>query len=44
MSGAFDALVKLLEQRLSRQEASLAETKAQLESAKAAAAIAAKRP
>ncbi|WNK12993.1 MAG: hypothetical protein [Microvirus sp.] len=36
---AFDALIRMLEQRLLRQETGVAETKAQLEAAKAASAI-----
>lgn len=37
---AFDNLIRMLEQRLVRQEAGVAETKAQLEAAKAAVQLA----
>ncbi|WNK12527.1 MAG: hypothetical protein [Microvirus sp.] len=41
---AFDNLIRMLEQRLVRQESGVAETKAQLEAARAAVSIAAKKP
>ncbi|WNK12495.1 MAG: hypothetical protein [Microvirus sp.] len=41
---AFDNLIRMLEQRLVRQEAGVAETKAQLEAAKVAAGLGSKKP
>lgn len=41
MANSFDAIVKMLEERVKRQEAALAESRAQLEGAIAARAAAA---
>ncbi|WNK12481.1 MAG: hypothetical protein [Microvirus sp.] len=43
MASSFDPLIRILETRLVRQEAAIAETKAQLDAARAAVAIASKK-